>query len=124
MVPEAADPPVTPFTCQVTAVLVPPVTVAVNCAVPPMRVCAAPATVTVVGVAGAVCVECVLLPPHPAKANNKPVERVTKIGLCGRLRKCGMLRACNGKAGMVPPATWVLAGLFPYCWEAMAGRVH
>ena len=123
MVPVAADPLATPLTCQVTAVLVPPVTVAVNCAVPPMRVCAAPATVTMAGVTGAVGVECELFPPHPLKTNKKPVARVTVIGLFGR-RKGGMLRACNDKAGMVPPATWVLAGLFQYCWGAMAGRVH
>ena len=94
----AAAPLVTPLTCQVTAVLVPPVTVAVNCAVPPMRVCAAPATVTVAGVAGAVLVGDVLLPPHPLK-KKKAVAQVTVTGPRGR-RKCSMLRACNDKAGM------------------------
>jgi hypothetical protein len=36
IVPTAADPPVVPFTCHVTAVFVSPVTVAVNCAVDPI----------------------------------------------------------------------------------------
>jgi hypothetical protein len=98
-------------------VLVPPVTVAVNCAVPPRRVCAAPATVTAAGVTGAACVERVLLPPHPLKPNKKPVARVTVTGPCGKC-KWGMLRVCNDKAGMVPPTTCVLPGWLAYCWEA------
>ena len=35
-VPTTALPPATPFTCQLTAVLLVPLTVAVNCRVPPV----------------------------------------------------------------------------------------
>jgi hypothetical protein len=44
MVPVAALPPATPFTCQITAVLVRFVTVAVKCVEAPMRVALAPLT--------------------------------------------------------------------------------
>ena len=47
MVPVEEDPPVTPLTCHVTALLEALVTVAVNCVVLPRRVCSAPATLTV-----------------------------------------------------------------------------
>ena len=59
MVPVDEDPPVTPFTCQVTAWLVLLVTLAENCVVVPSRVSAAPETVTVTtaGVTGAGVVE-------------------------------------------------------------------
>jgi hypothetical protein len=39
IVPTAAEPPLTPFTCHVTALLVSPVTVAVNWAVDPSLTC-------------------------------------------------------------------------------------
>ena len=71
-VPLVASPPLTPFTCQVTAVFVDPVTVAVNCCV------VAPATLAVVGeivIATAVVVVLFLPPPHPAQIS--PV-RTTK----------------------------------------------
>jgi hypothetical protein len=45
IVPAEFDPPGTPFTCQLTAVLVVFVTVAVSCAVAPSRTCPAPATI-------------------------------------------------------------------------------
>jgi hypothetical protein len=48
MVPVVALPPVTPLTCHVTAVLVVPVTNAVNWAVPLRRVAAGPDTVTAI----------------------------------------------------------------------------
>jgi hypothetical protein len=47
IVPLAAEPPTTPFTSHVTAVLVVPVTVAVNCVAPLNRVDDAPFTITV-----------------------------------------------------------------------------
>jgi hypothetical protein len=46
MVPVEADPPVTPFTCQVTALLDSLVTVAVSCAVAPTLTWPAPLIVT------------------------------------------------------------------------------
>jgi hypothetical protein len=46
MVPEAVEPPVIPFTCQVTAWLVLLVTFAENCVVVPRRVSVAPEIVT------------------------------------------------------------------------------
>jgi len=54
MVPVADAPPVTPLTCQRTAVLVVFVTVAVNCVVPPSRTWLAPLIAT-----------CGLAPPEP-----------------------------------------------------------
>src|SRR5689334_24747022 len=66
-----ASPPVAPFTCHVTAVLVEPVTVAVNCCVAP------PATLAVVGemvIATPVVVE-LLLPPHPDHTSTVAVTR-------------------------------------------------
>ena len=48
MVPVTAEPPVTPLTCQETAVFVVPATVAVNCVVVPRRVEEAPETLTVI----------------------------------------------------------------------------
>jgi hypothetical protein len=60
MVPVAAVPPVTPFTCQRTAVLVVPVTIAENCVEEPMRVAADPERMTAIwGVPG---------PPFPQPA--------------------------------------------------------
>ena len=63
IVPLVASPPTTPFTCQVTAVFVEPVTVAVNCWV------VAPATLAVVGEIVMVTPAAVVsfLPPHPAQ---------------------------------------------------------
>jgi hypothetical protein len=48
MVPDAALPPATPLTCQETTVLVVPLTVAENCAVPFKRVADGPETRTVI----------------------------------------------------------------------------
>ena len=66
-VPMIASPPVSPFTLQVTEVLVDPVTVAVNCCVAP------PAMLAVVGeIVTATVVELELLllpPPHPAQTS-------------------------------------------------------
>ena len=60
MVPAAALPPGVPFTCQVTAVFVAPVTVAVNCVLAPGL------SVAVAGVTATVIVEVgVLLPQDP-----------------------------------------------------------
>ena len=64
MVPVPAEPPVTPLTCQVTGELEVPVTVAVNCAVVPMRVWVTPVTETTAG-AGVGVLELVLLPEQP-----------------------------------------------------------
>jgi hypothetical protein len=60
IVPLMASPPVAPFTCQVTAVLVDPVTVAVNCCVAP------PATLALVGemVMETPVLGVLFLPPH------------------------------------------------------------
>src|ERR1700722_17918046 len=57
MVPVAAEPPTTPLTCQVTAVLLVPVTAAANCVVAPRCVCVAPLTVMVTAVAPELGVE-------------------------------------------------------------------
>jgi hypothetical protein len=67
IVPKALDPPAVPFTCQVTAVLVLFVTVAVNCAVAPSRTCPPPDTVICGCAAGAD-------PPleHPANTSKHP----------------------------------------------------
>jgi hypothetical protein len=48
MVPVAAVPPVTPLTCQRTAVFVVPVTTAENCVEEPIRVAEAPETTTAI----------------------------------------------------------------------------
>src|SRR5690348_14467013 len=60
IVPLMLSPPVAPFTCQVTAVLVDPVTVAVNCCVAP------PATLALVGemVMETPVLGVLFLPPH------------------------------------------------------------
>jgi len=70
MVPVAAVPPVTPFTCQITAAFVVPVTVAENCVVEPMRVADAPETTT------AICgAEEPLQPARPRRtAENRTAE--------------------------------------------------
>jgi hypothetical protein len=72
IVPVAAEPPVTPFTCQVTAWLVVPVTVAVNCVVAPRRVEAAPATMTLIE-----GVEPPEVAPPELQPDSQPVERRT-----------------------------------------------
>jgi len=68
------EPPVTPLTCQVIAELEVPVTVAVNCAVAPMRVWGTPVTEIAAGFG---VLEVVLLPEQP-KVNRRPVMGVIR----------------------------------------------
>lgn len=79
MVPVAVDPPVMPFTCQVTLLFVALATVAVNWVVAARRVSAAPDTITVM--------DGVVVPPpdelndpaeHPAMARRQETETVTR----------------------------------------------
>jgi hypothetical protein len=71
MVPITASPPASPLTAHFTAVLVEPVTIAVNCCVVP------PATFAVVGetVIETVVVVLFLLPPQPAQSNATATSR-------------------------------------------------
>jgi hypothetical protein len=70
IVPTVALPPVVPFTCQVTAVFVVPVTVSMNCLLAPgLTVVEAGVTVTVIGGGGGV-----LLPP-PQELRNRKLAR-------------------------------------------------
>jgi hypothetical protein len=69
IVPNAADPPATPFTCHVTAMLVVPATFAENNPEPFNRNELGPLTVTVTGVAAAN--EVAVPAPHP-KPNVSP----------------------------------------------------
>ena len=72
IVPAAALPPGVPFTCQVTAVFVVPVTVAMNCVLAPgPTVAVAGVTVTVIGGGGGV-----LLPQDPR--NREAASPTTK----------------------------------------------
>lgn len=64
IVPTVAEPPVTPFTCHVTAVFASLVTVAVNCVVDPSLTCEVPVTVTC-GVVLMTLAVPGLEPPHP-----------------------------------------------------------
>jgi hypothetical protein len=68
IVPVALPPPATPFTCQLTAVLLVFVTAAVNCTVDPSRACAVPEIVTAGFAVGAG------LPPPP----EQPAAKLTK----------------------------------------------
>ena len=71
IVPTVALPPAVPFTCQVTAVFVVPVTVSRNCLVAPgLTVAEAGVTVTVIGGGGGV-----LLPP-PQELRNRKLARL------------------------------------------------
>src|ERR1700722_16552669 len=99
MVPVTAEPPGTPLTCQVTAVLVPPLTVAINCAVPPMRIWEAPAIVTVL--VGGGWIVPLSIPEQPPRITRRLVRKAPVSARCER-RKCGLLCACEDIAGMVP----------------------
>src|SRR5271163_5007567 len=73
MVPTVELPPVTPLTCQVTAVLVVLVTEAVNCWVPPSCTFAVAGDTATLGGAGGV-----LLPPQPNKVDIRRSARTVK----------------------------------------------
>jgi hypothetical protein len=94
MVPVAAVPPVTPFTCHRTAGFVVPVTVAENCVDEPMRVAEAPETMTAIwGVE---------LPdeplPQPAKPRRTAENRTTEAQRAKRLRDMEDLHTSVGSA--------------------------
>ena len=79
MVPAVVLPPGVPFTCQVTAVFVVPVTVARNCIVEPgLTVAEAGVTVTVIGAGGG------LLPPQEPKSRETARPGMSKT--VGRMR--------------------------------------
>jgi hypothetical protein len=84
-----ALPPATPFTCQLTAVLVEFDTVAVNCCVAPVCTVAVPgATVTLTVGGGTVLL---LLVSHPAKAISRIRHTKANALRCGifTLLDCG-----------------------------------
>jgi hypothetical protein len=79
IVPAAALPPAVPFTCQVTAVFVVPVTVAVNCVLAPgLSVAVAGVTVMVIGGGG--------VPPPPQEPRNREAASPTAKKASERMR--------------------------------------
>jgi len=75
----AVDPPVMPFTCQVTVLFVELATVAVNCVVAPSRVSAEPDTVTVMdGVVTPPPDELNVPEEHPAMARREEIDTFTR----------------------------------------------
>ena len=86
IVPAAALPPGAPFTCQITAVFVVPVTVAMNCVLAPgLTVAVAGVTVTVIGGGGGV-----LLPQDP-----RNIEAASPTTKKASERMRSLVRACN-----------------------------
>jgi hypothetical protein len=75
--PVAAEPPAAPLTCQLTALLLAPETVAVNCAVLPTRTWLAPATTTIPGVSDGGSVG--VVPPVDPVLPVDPVDPVAPV---------------------------------------------
>jgi len=106
MVPVAEEPPFTPLTCQVTALLEALVTVAVNCVVLPRRVWPAPATLTVetfvLELGGVEVIWLVVLvtpTEHPVRKSTRQAASGAKL-VCLRARVCVFGRGDSSRPGM------------------------
>jgi hypothetical protein len=96
MVPVAAEPPPTPFTCHTTAWFAVPLTAAVNCVVSPSLTCDEPVTLTVTagGVGAGGVTELPKVPEHPAKNNTAGAKTTAVVAFRGKLRRW-QFRVCK-----------------------------